>query len=125
MNKKPVQINLIKLNKYFTLLMLKVNKMKTTYTLMAILATTLFTQTATAKLGNRSSIALENKIEINVEAEIINNINEMLANVKAANVKNDVSKQLEIDTVESQTNELVQATHETLPAFKFKVVIAD
>jgi hypothetical protein len=100
--------------------------MKTTYTLMAIFASLLFTQIANAKLGgNRSSIERETKIEINVEAEIVNNINEMLANVKAASVKSDITKQLEIDTVQSQTNELVQAASEKLPAFKFKVVIAE
>jgi hypothetical protein len=100
--------------------------MKTTYTIMAILASVLFTQTATAKLGaNRSTIDLESKMEINVEAEIINNINEMLANVKTSNIKNDVTKQLDIHTVQSQTNELVQGINKNLPEFKFKVVIAD
>jgi hypothetical protein len=100
--------------------------MKTTYTLLAFLATVLFTQTATAKLGaERSRLQLENKIEINVEAEIVNNINEMLANVKASNIKTDVTKQLNIDTVESHTNTLVQDVNESLPAFKFLVVIAD
>jgi len=100
--------------------------MKTTYTILAILATVLFTQTATAKLGaNRSTNELESKMEINIESEIVNNINEMLANVKASSIKTDVAKQLDIDTVQSQTNELVQNANEQLPAFKFKVVIAD
>lgn len=100
--------------------------MKTTYILMAMFATVLFTQTATAKLGaNRSTIQLKSNMEINVEAEIVNNINEMLANVKASTIKNDVATQLNIDTVQSQTNELVRNVNETLPAFKFKVVIAD
>ena len=98
--------------------------MKTTYTLLAFLATVLFTQTATAKLGaDRSTI--QHEMKINVEAEIVNNINEMLANVKASNIKTDVTKQLNINTLESQTNALVQDVNESLPAFKFLVVIAD
>jgi hypothetical protein len=100
--------------------------MKTTYTIMAILATVLITQTADAKLGaNRSTTNLESKIEVNVEAEIVNNINNMLANVQASTIKTDVAKQLNIGTVQFQTNELVQNVANELPEFKFKVVIAD
>ncbi len=100
--------------------------MKTTYTIMAILATVLFTQTVAAKLGaNRSTMQLENKIEVNIEAEIINNINKMLANVQAPTIKTDVVKQLNIGTVQLQTNELVQNLGKKLPEFKFKVVITD
>jgi hypothetical protein len=100
--------------------------MKTTYTIMAILATLLISQTASAKLGVKSStIQLINKIEINVEAEIVSNINEMLANVRAPSIKVDATKQLNIDLVKLQTNELVHNVSENLPEFKFKVVLAD
>jgi hypothetical protein len=100
--------------------------MKTTYTIIAILATVLFSQTAAAKLGeNRSTNQPENKIELNIEAEIVNNINLMLANVEAPTIKTDVAKQLDIDTVQIQTNELVQQAGAKLPEFKFKVVFAD
>jgi hypothetical protein len=100
--------------------------MKTTYTTFAILATLLFSQTASAKLGSdRSTTQSDNKIEVNVEAEIINNINKMLANVQAPTIKTDVAKQLKIGTVQSQTNELVQNAAKKLPGFKFKIVIAD
>ena len=100
--------------------------MKTTYTIMAILATLLFTQTVTAKLGsNNATVQLESKIKVNVEAEIINNINEMLENIQAQTIKTDVAKTLDISTVQLQTNELVQNASKNLPEFKFKVVIAD
>lgn len=100
--------------------------MKTTYITMAILATTLFSQTAVAKLGaNRSTLQLESNIQINIEAEIVDNINQMLGSLQAPTIKDDVVKQLNIDTVQSQTNELVQDLGEKLPEFKFKVVIAD
>jgi Na+-transporting NADH:ubiquinone oxidoreductase subunit NqrC len=100
--------------------------MKTTYTIMAILATVLFSQTAAAKLGViRSTIQLENKIEVNVEAEIRNNINNMLAKVQAPTIKTDVAKQIDFITVQLQTNELVHNVSENLPEFKFKVVLAD
>ena len=93
---------------------------------MAILATVLFSQTAAAKLGTiRSTIQLDNKIEVNVEAEIRNNINNMLAKVQAPTIKTDVAKQLDFVTVQLQTNELVHNVSENLPEFKFKVVLAD
>ena len=86
----------------------------------------LFSQIAAAKLGaNRSTLQLESKMQINVEAEIIDNINEMLANVQAPSIKTDVAKQLDISTGQSQTNELVQDVNKKLPEFKFKVVITD
>jgi hypothetical protein len=100
--------------------------MKTSYTIMAILASVFFMQSALAKLGaNPSTIQLENTIGINIETEIVNNINMMLANVQAPAIKTDVVKQLNIDTVQSQTNELVQNASEKLPEFKFKVIIAE
>ena len=100
--------------------------MKTNYTIMAILASMLFTQTATAKLGaSRSTVQLENIIEINIEAEIVNNINMMLANVQAPSIKTDVAKQLNIGTVQAKTNELVHNVAKQLPEFKFKVIIAE
>ena len=100
--------------------------MKTTYTILAILATVLFSQTSAAQLGaNRSTIQPESKIEINVEAEIANHINNMLSNVTKPSIKNDVAKQLDIGMVQLQTNELVQRVTERLPEFKFKVIIAD
>lgn len=100
--------------------------MKTTYTIMAILATALFTQTAAAKLGdNRSTMQPANKIEIDIEHEIISNINEMLVNLQAPATTSDVVKQIDVDSVQLQTNELVQDVAEKLPEFKFKVIIAD
>lgn len=100
--------------------------MKTTYTTMAIFAAILFTQNVEAKLGeNRSTVKNESRIELNVEAEIVNNINMMLANVKAPTIKADVAKQLNIGTVQFKTNELVQNVSEKLPEFKFKVIITD
>jgi len=100
--------------------------MKTTYTTMVILALTLISQTADAKLAaNRSVLQLESNIEINIEAEIVNNINEMLGNVQTPTIKTDAAKQLDISTVQFKTNELVKNVTETLPEFKFKVIIAD
>ena len=93
---------------------------------MAVLAALLFTQTVAAKLGsNNATDQLESKINVNVEAEILNNINKMLENVQAQTIKIDVAKQLDISTVQLQTNELVQNASKNLPEFKFKVVIAD
>jgi len=100
--------------------------MKTIYTTMAILALALFSQTATAKLGvNHSTVQLQSKIEVNIEKEIVYNIKQMLANVEAPAIKADAAKQLNIDTVQLQTNELVQNLGKKLPEFKFKVVFAD
>ena len=100
--------------------------MKTTYIIMALLATLLCTQTAAAKLGtDPSAIQFESKFDINVEAEIVQNINMMLANVSAPTIKTDVAKQLNVSTVQLQTNQIVQQVVENLPAFKFKVVLAD
>ncbi|MBU3001804.1 hypothetical protein [Paraglaciecola arctica] len=100
--------------------------MKTSYSILAVLATVFFTQSATAKLGaNRSTMQLEKHMEINVEAEIVGNINDMLANIHTSSIKDEVTKQLSIGTVQSQTNELVQNIDATLPEFKFKVVLAD
>jgi len=100
--------------------------MKTTYTIVAILASVLFSQTAAAKLGaNRSTMQFKSTIGINIETEIVNNINMMLENVQAPAIKSDVVKQLGIETIQSQTNQLVQDVNESLPEFKFKVVIAD
>ena len=104
----------------------KVNKMKTTNTLLAILVSVLFTQTAKAELSsNRSTIQLKSSIGINIETEIDNNLITMLANIQASFIKTDVVKQLIIDTLQSQTNEIVLNVGETLPEFKFKVVIAE
>ena len=90
--------------------------MKTTYTILAILASVLFSQSAVAKLGaNRSTPQSDSKMEVNVEAEIVNHISYMLANVQVPEVKMDVTKQLNIDTLESQTSELVQIATENLP----------
>jgi hypothetical protein len=49
----------------------------------------------------------------------------MLANIQVPFIKTDVVKQLKIDTLQSQTNEIVLNVGETLPEFKFKVVIAE
>jgi hypothetical protein len=100
--------------------------MKTTYTIVAILVSALFTQTATAELRSTGSrMQLESTLGINIETEIVNNINAMLENIQVPVSKTDVVKQLNIDTVQSQTNELVINLGETLPEFKFKVVIAE
>ena len=62
--------------------------MKTTYTILAILTLALFSQTVAAKLGsNRATLQLESNIEINIEAEIINNINDMLGNLQRQRLK--------------------------------------
>jgi hypothetical protein len=100
--------------------------MKTTYISMAILAMALSSQTAAAKLSTSLSIVpVQNKIEFNIEAEIVSNINEMLANLQAPTIKNDAAKQLNISTVQLQTNKLVREVGENLPEFKFKVILAD
>jgi hypothetical protein len=100
--------------------------MKTTYTIMAIFATALFTQFVAAKLGtDHSTNGLENQIEVNVQAEIISNINSMLENLETPTIITDVSKQLNISTIQFQTNQLVQNVDKELPEFRFKVVIAD
>jgi len=66
----------------------KVNKMKTTNTLLAILVSVLFTQTAKAELSsNRSTIQLKSSIGINIETEIDNNLITMLANIQASFIK--------------------------------------
>jgi hypothetical protein len=49
----------------------------------------------------------------------------MLANLQAPDIKTNVAKQLDLSTVQLQTNELVQNIGEKLPEFKFKVVFAD
>ena len=93
---------------------------------MAILATMLFTQTTAAKLAaDNSTTQLEREMDLNIEAEIVYNINNMLANLKAQAINTDVAKQLDIGAVQLQTNELVQNVGEKLPEFKFKVIIAD
>lgn len=100
--------------------------MKTSYITMAILATTFIAQTASAKMGqNRTNTALNSNVEINVIEEINNNINNILAKVEKPAVKAEVAKQLSMNTIQLQTNKLVQTTEDTLPTFKFKVVIAD
>lgn len=100
--------------------------MKTTYTILAILASVLFTHNATAKLSvNRATLQFENTIGINIESEIVNNINLMLANVQSPTTQADLVKQFDIETLESQANELVQKVGKKLPEFKFKVIIAE
>jgi len=100
--------------------------MKTTYTIVAILVSALFTHTATAELNsNRSTMQIESTIGINIETEIVNNINAMIANIHVPVIKADVVKQLNIDTVQSKTNKIVINLGKTLPEFKFKVVIAE
>tara|TARA_B110000908_G_scaffold128248_1_gene150598 strand:- start:155 stop:457 length:303 start_codon:yes stop_codon:yes gene_type:complete len=100
--------------------------MKTTCAIVTILVSVLLSQTAKAELrANRSTIQLESSIGINIETEIDNNISLMLANIQVPVIKAGVVKQLDIDTVQSQTNELVLNVTETLPEFKFKVVIAE
>ena len=98
--------------------------MKTTYTFAAILVTTLFSYNATAKLATDiTSESTESKIEVNIEAEILNNFNDMLATVQKPSIKSDVTKQLDLRSLQFQTDDMVQKTNNTLP--KFKVVIAD
>jgi hypothetical protein len=100
--------------------------MKTTNTIVTILVSVLFTQTAKAELSsNRSPIELESSIGINIETEIDNSLFAMLANIQVPFIKTDVVKQLKIDTLQSQTNEIVLNVGETLPEFKFKVVIEE
>jgi hypothetical protein len=100
--------------------------MKTSYTIMAILASVLFSQAATAKLGaTRSTLQFENTMGINIETEIVNNINLMLENIQSHNTQADVVKQFDIETLESQANVLVRSVGENLPEFKFKVIIAE
>ncbi len=100
--------------------------MKTIYTTMAILTIALFSQTAVAKLGlNHSQVQLQNKIEVNIEEAIVDNITNMLSNIQAPTTETYVAKQLNIGLIQFKTNALMQNVNETLPAFKFKVVIAD
>mgnify|MGYP006074423345 CR=1 FL=1 len=100
--------------------------MKTIYTTIAILAIALFSQTAVAKLGpDHSQVQLQNKIEVNIEEAIVDNITNMLSNIQAPTIETYVAKQLNIGLIQLQTNALIQNVNETLPAFKFKVVIAD
>ncbi|MFT6777815.1 MAG: putative transcriptional regulator [Paraglaciecola sp.] len=100
--------------------------MKTIYTTIAILAIALFSQTAVAKLGpDHSQVQLQNKIEVNIEEVIVGNITNMLSNIPAPTIETYVAKQLNIGLIQLQTNALIQNVNETLPAFKFKVVIAD
>ncbi|WP_299071783.1 hypothetical protein [uncultured Paraglaciecola sp.] len=100
--------------------------MKTTYTIIAILASVFFMQTATAKLANTgSSVQLKSPIAVNVEAEIVSNINNMLSNMQSPSVAKDATKQLELETVQFNANELVQNVSKNLPEFKFKVILAD
>jgi predicted transcriptional regulator len=102
--------------------------MKTIYTTIAILAIALFSQTAVAKLGpdhSQVQVQLQNKIEVNIEEVIVGNITNMLSNIPAPTIETYVAKQLNIGLIQLQTNALIQNVNETLPAFKFKVVIAD
>ena len=100
--------------------------MKTSYTIMAILASVLFTHTASAKLGlEHATLQFENTIGVNIESEIENNINLMLANVQSHSTQAELVKQFDIETLESQANELVQNVGKKLPEFKFKVIIAE
>ncbi|MFT7412333.1 MAG: Na+-transporting NADH:ubiquinone oxidoreductase subunit NqrC [Paraglaciecola sp.] len=100
--------------------------MKTIYTTIAILAIALFSQTAVAKLGlDHSQVQLQNKIEVNIEEAIVDNITNMLSTIQAPTIETYVAKQLNIGLIQLQTNALIQNVNKTLPAFKFKVVIAD
>lgn len=100
--------------------------MKTSYTTLLILAAALISQSAFAKLGAKHpNMQTKSSIELNIEAQINDHIDIMMAKVVAPKIKTEVAKQLHAHSVQIHTDGLVQDAGEKLPGFKFKVVFAD
>ncbi|MFT2090995.1 hypothetical protein [Paraglaciecola sp. 2405UD69-4] len=85
---------------------------------IAILAT----PAAQAKLNS----AVENESQTtSLEAEIKQNIANMIGLTEAPVSKSQIAKEINAAALELQTDELVRSNNEQLPKFKFKVVIAE
>jgi len=82
------------------------------------LATLLVTSAAFANTANQN-------LELNLQQEVEQNLQLLLADIMAPNINTLVVKQLNHGYVLTQTNELLNAASQSLPEYKFKVVIAD
>ena len=82
------------------------------------LATLAFTNAAFANTANE-------KLELNLQQTVEQNLQSMLAAIDAPNINTDIAKQLNHGYLLTQTNQLLQNAEQSLPEYKFKVVIAD
>lgn len=104
--------------------------MKTSFTKVAILAliiaNALLTTSVQAKMSDRpmksNNLA---EADLNIENEINTNLQQMLLALDTDILKNQITKQLTDHALELQTDQMVKGVDGQLPAFKFKVVIAD
>jgi hypothetical protein len=88
---------------------------------------TLFINTLATLVVSNAAFAntVNQNVEFNLQQEVEQNLQLMLADIKAPNINTDVVKQLNHGYVLTQTNKLVATASESLPQYKFKVVIAD
>ncbi|MFT4994662.1 MAG: hypothetical protein ACI965_001697 [Paraglaciecola sp.] len=82
------------------------------------LATLLVTHAAFANTANQN-------VELNLQQEVEQNLQLLLADIKAPSINTSVIKQLNHGYLLTQTNKLLQSASQSLPTYKFKVVIAD
>jgi hypothetical protein len=104
--------------------------MKTTFTKIArgtlYTVTALLALSANAKMSNVSDLApINNTVQVNVQAEIKTNLNNMLANLSAPTIELDIARNINASAIELQTDELIRIVDQQLPGFRFKVVITD
>lgn len=83
-----------------------------------LLVAVLSTSAANAKIN-------ETIQESSLEAQIKQNINDMLGLNEAPVSQADLAKELNAAALELQTNELVRSNNEQLSKFKFKAIIAE
>lgn len=88
---------------------------------------TLFINTlATLAMTNAAFANTENQnVELNLQQEIEQNLKLMLADIKAPSINTDIVKQLNHGYLLAQTDKLLETASQSLPEYKFKVVIAD
>ena len=101
----------------------KLNMLKLT-----AIAAYLFTYSAhatTAAQQHKDDTVAAPAQELQILEEIKSGFNNMLADLGFPEVKHQAKKHLQRNSAEQQATEIVNATNQQLPAYKFKVVIAD
>ncbi|MFT5675412.1 MAG: hypothetical protein ACI808_001343 [Paraglaciecola sp.] len=80
---------------------------------------------STASLATTKITAVKTDIELNINLEIEQNLQSMLAEIQAPHINTEIVKQLNHSFLEHQTDQLVKNALNELPEYKLKVVLTD
>jgi hypothetical protein len=80
---------------------------------------------STVSLASAEMPAVKTNVELNINLQIEQNLQSMLAEIQAPSINTEVVKQLKYSFLEQQTNQLVKNARKDLPEYKFKVVLTE